>query len=202
MFARYIPQLLARGVRVTLLTAPELARLFEPLGAPVIPLSGTLSMARHDAWCFIGSLPGLLGGIPPAPYLPGRAGGSGTGVMTFVRDAHKAPGPAAVAELQALGRDLSPVATGASDFRDTAQIIDRLERVITVDTAVAHLAGAMGKPVWVLLPYGADWRWGRERRDSAWYPSARLFRQPAPDDWTGVVAQVKAALSEAEPPPA
>ncbi len=81
------------------------------------------------------------------------------------------------------------------DFADTAAAIQALDLVITVDTAVAHLAGALGKPVWVLLHYAPDWRWMLEREDSPWYPTMRLFRQTSWDDWTGVFARVKAALT-------
>ncbi len=193
MFARYLPVLAARGIRVTVMAPPQLARLFEPLAPEVLPISGTLSVPPRDAWCFIGSLPGLTGELPTAPYLPGARAGSGGGVMTFVADAGRAP-PAAAAELAALGRDLQPAATGARDFQDTADIIAGLALVISVDTAVLHVAGAMGKPFWVLLPHDADWRWGRGVASSQWYPSARLFRQRTPGDWAGVVGDVKAAL--------
>lgn len=80
------------------------------------------------------------------------------------------------------------------NFADTAAAITQLDIVITVDTAVAHLAGALGKPVWVLLPFAPDWRWMLGRDDSPWYPTMRLFRQERPMDWTGVFKQVTEAL--------
>jgi tetratricopeptide (TPR) repeat protein len=82
------------------------------------------------------------------------------------------------------------------DFADAAALIENLDLVITVDTAVAHLAGALGIPVWVLLPYVADWRWLRDREDSPWYPSARLFRQHKRCAWTPVIEQVAIELDK------
>ncbi len=82
-----------------------------------------------------------------------------------------------------------------SDFAETAALVANLDLVIAVDTAVAHLAGALGKPVWLLLPFNADWRWLLDRDDSPWYPTARLFRQARPGDWDGVIARVAAALA-------
>jgi Flp pilus assembly protein TadD len=82
------------------------------------------------------------------------------------------------------------------DFADTAAAIARLDLVISVDTAVAHLAGALGKPVWVLLPFAPDWRWMLDREDSPWYPTARLFRQTRPGDWPGVFDRVGTALED------
>jgi hypothetical protein len=81
------------------------------------------------------------------------------------------------------------------DFRDTMAVLEALDLLVSVDTGVVHLAGAMGKPAWVLLAFAADWRWLLERDDSPWYPSVRLFRQPAAGDWEAAVAQVVAALS-------
>jgi hypothetical protein len=80
------------------------------------------------------------------------------------------------------------------DFAHTAAVIAGLDAVIAVDTAVAHLAGAMGKPLFLLLPFGADFRWLRERADSPWYPSARLFRQHAFDDWGRAVDMLRHEL--------
>ncbi|MBE9092642.1 tetratricopeptide repeat protein [Tychonema sp. LEGE 07203] len=82
------------------------------------------------------------------------------------------------------------------DFAETAAIISQLDLVICVDTAVAHLAGALGKPVWILLSFVADWRWMLDREDSPWYPTVRLFRQEKPGDWDGVGDRVKAALEQ------
>jgi tetratricopeptide (TPR) repeat protein len=82
-----------------------------------------------------------------------------------------------------------------TDFADTAALVANLDLVITVDTAVAHLAAALGKPVWILNRYAACWRWFLDRTDSPWYPSARLFRQKSFGDWAGVVAEVKQALA-------
>ncbi|MDP4173540.1 MAG: tetratricopeptide repeat protein, partial [Bacteroidota bacterium] len=81
-----------------------------------------------------------------------------------------------------------------NSFSDTAAAIAHLDLVITVDTSVAHLAGAMGKPVWVLLPYVPDWRWMLGRSDSPWYPTMRLFRQPALCDWDSVFNSLKSEL--------
>jgi FKBP-type peptidyl-prolyl cis-trans isomerase 2 len=82
------------------------------------------------------------------------------------------------------------------DFSDTAGLLHNLDLVISVDTAVAHLAGALGKPVWTLLPFIPDWRWMLDRDDSPWYPTMRLFRQPSPGDWKSVIAKVKAELEK------
>ena len=82
------------------------------------------------------------------------------------------------------------------NFADTAGAIKCLDPVISVDTAVAHLAGAMGKPVWLLLPWAPDWRWMTERTDSPWYPTMRIFRQPRPGDWKGAVSLVNDSLGQ------
>jgi tetratricopeptide (TPR) repeat protein len=82
------------------------------------------------------------------------------------------------------------------DFSDTAALIAAMDVVISVDTSVAHLAGAMGKRVWILLPFAPDFRWGMERADTPWYPSARLFRQPAAGDWESVIEALVTSLRD------
>jgi tetratricopeptide (TPR) repeat protein len=84
-----------------------------------------------------------------------------------------------------------------ADFGDTAAIMSALDLVVSSDTSVAHLAGALGKPVWVLLQFVADWRWLRGRSDNPWYPTARLFRQREIDDWESVIARVAQELRQA-----
>jgi len=91
---------------------------------------------------------------------------------------------------------ITDLAAELVDFGETAAAIAALDLVITADTAVAHLAGALGRPVWVMLPLAPDWRWLLGRDDSPWYPSMRLFRQPRVDDWDSVVAAVRAASAQ------
>ncbi len=92
------------------------------------------------------------------------------------------------------GRNFTNLGEGLNDFTDTSGLIANMDLIISVDTSVAHLAGAMGKPVWVLLPYSPDWRWMLDREDSPWYPTMRLFRQPEPGDWETVFFNVAEAL--------
>jgi tetratricopeptide (TPR) repeat protein len=82
-----------------------------------------------------------------------------------------------------------------TDFDDTAAVLAGCDLVIAVDTSIVHLAGALGRPVWVLLPFSADWRWTKDAERSPWYPSARLYREARPDDWDGVVARVAQDLA-------
>ena len=95
--------------------------------------------------------------------------------------------------LAALPR-LTHVGGDLATYDDTAAVISLIDLVISVDTSVAHLAGALGKPLWILLPSNPDWRWLLDRDDSPWYPTARLFRQSVRDDWSGVVARVGTEL--------
>ncbi len=83
-----------------------------------------------------------------------------------------------------------------TDFAETAALISICDLVISVDTSVAHLAGALGRPLWLLIPKPCDWRWMSDREDTPWYPGARLFRQAAPGDWTGALDRMAQALAE------
>lgn len=106
-------------------------------------------------------------------------------------------GPPA-ADLKKHGRGKSPIrdlASRLTDFEQTAAVVSALDLVLTVDTAVAHLAGALGKPTWVLLPWVTDWRWMLEREDNAWYPTMRLFRQAKGQDWREVVDKIAVDLA-------
>jgi ADP-heptose:LPS heptosyltransferase len=99
-------------------------------------------------------------------------------------------------QLEPYRERITDLAPATSDMADTAAQMEHLDLVISVDTAVAHMAGALGKPFWVLLSYLPDWRWLLNRPDSPWYPSARLFRQPRRGDWSAVVDAVRRALAE------
>jgi hypothetical protein len=86
-----------------------------------------------------------------------------------------------------------------ADFADTAAVLTLCDLLVCVDTSVAHLAGAIGRPALVLLPFQPDWRWTLDRDRSPWYPALRLFRQASPGDWSGVLERVRAELDGAFP---
>lgn len=198
MFGRFLPRL-----------PPQTVTYVSPVLAGLLANTTTYPGGRPDgdAWVSMGSLPGLLnvtletlqGGAYIAPPVGVRSGG-GVGVVTkgratHVNDTNRSLHGEDAAALLALGRDLSPEATGATSFLETAAIVAELDLVISVDSAIAHLAGAMGKPVWLLLPaWDTDWRWLRTRSDSPWYDSARLFRQPEVGHWEPVLEEIRRAL--------
>ena len=215
-FARFAPILRDQGADVTVVCWPPLQRLFsESLGVRVIAAAGEIEFPDPDGWVMACSLAWRLGvtpqTIPAAPYLQAtrpwpnalpsgfRVGLMNSGSPANGNDRHRSLPPDAAARLRRLPAqmiDLDPAATGAGDFADTASLLAELDLVISVDTAVGHLAGAMGKPCWVLLPArGLDWRWLRERRDSPWYPSLRLYRQTTPGEWEPVVRAIEADLA-------
>ncbi len=205
--ARYIPLLKGAG-RVTLACSPPLARLFGDLGVDIFPTEGA-APPPADVYVRNFSLPRLLGTtletIPPAPYLRAPADPKRDGVgfvwrgdPTHPNDARRSlPSPDVLAPLGEVA-ELVDLQTPRGDFLDTAARIQGLDLVVTVDTSMAHLAGALGMPCWVMLPaHGTDWRWLRGRADSPWYPSLRLYRQTTPGDWAEVVARMKADLAAA-----
>lgn len=220
-FARFAPILKAQNVDVTMLCRPGLERLFaQSLGVRVKAAAGAVDFPDPDAWVMVGSLAARLGvtleTIPAEPYLraagPAAAPAAGAalrvGVMTagnpeHSNDANRSLPPAEAKRLRALAAEiveLDPAVSGARDFADTAEIVAGLDLVISVDTAAAHLAGAMGKPCWVLIPAVAtDWRWMRERTDSPWYPSMRLYRQATPGDWSPEIARIATDVAALAP---
>lgn len=203
MFARFIRALQARGASATYVCGAALERLFP---------NGHVARRKDDFppahyWALSGSLPLRLGitlqSVPePYPIRLNHHAGGGVGVVpsgrpTHENDAHRSLDAHSTRRLLALGRDLRPSATGARDFADTAEIIAGLDLVISVDTAIAHLAASMGKPTWILLPaHGVDWRWLRDRGNSPWYPSVCLYRQLS--NWSETLSCVEAELARSE----
>jgi hypothetical protein len=123
-----------------------------------------------------------------APMLPllSRTDANFFSIQKFLRDG----------DAEVLQRNPHIVQLGASieDFADTAAIMSSLDLIISSDTSTVHLAGALGRPVWILLHHVPDWRWLLDRSNSPWYPTARLFRQSRPNDWEAVIAEVQRAL--------
>ena len=132
---------------------------------------------HHRSACLIDFAP--LGRVP--------------GVTLF--SLQKGPGEAQASDAPA-GMTLVDLANLIDDFSDTAAVLQHLDLLITVDTSTAHLAGALGRPVWLLLPFAADFRWLPDREDSPWYPTVRLFRQSRLRDWTTVLARVARELTD------
>lgn len=203
MFGRYLALLRARGAEVVVGCNALMRPLFASLGYAVTPFSQkNRVLPACDYWTLLGSLPFRLGleAPPPPLQLAPRRGGGGIGVVPrgdprHVNDHNRSLPPDLAERLLQFGRDLRPEATGTRDFREAAELFAGLDLVITVDTAAAHIAGSVGVPTWVLLPaFATDWRWRRNHRDCRWYPSVRLFRQPAPGAWGPVFAEVDAAL--------
>lgn len=115
------------------------------------------------------------------------------GVQLF--SLQKEPRPGDRETLAGMGETLIDLSPMLHDFNETAAAIMALDLVIAVDTSVGHLAGALGREVWTLLPFALDWRWLMEREDSVWYPTMRLYRQPQPGDWASVIARIQVKLT-------
>ncbi|WP_310538713.1 glycosyltransferase family 9 protein [Phenylobacterium sp.] len=213
--ARFALALQARGERVVLTCSPELEPLFRSMGVETMAVEHDDDFAAtspDDRWVLLFDIPARAGfrlkNLPPAPYIPTPAAttprGYSVGVVAEGNAVHwnderrSLPAELACRLRQLPGAmSLHVRDTNAENFADTAAIIAGLDLVITVDTSVAHLAGAMGKPVWIMLPaFGVDWRWQRGREDSPWYPSARLYRQPKAGDWLSVIERIERDLAE------
>jgi tetratricopeptide (TPR) repeat protein len=216
-FARFAPVLQAMGAEVTLAAPSELTALFATLGVRIADQAeGPLNQPAPDSWTLLLSIPGRLGTtletLPQPPYLsvpadrrarwaghapPGAVGVAWKGRASHGNDAHRSlPSPEALAPLARAGAQLFDLSEPLGDFADLAAVVEGLDLVVTVDTALAHLAGALGKPCWVLLPwFRTDWRWLEGRDDSPWYPSLRLFRQPSFGDWDGAIGALAAAYA-------
>ena len=155
--------------RLAHLTAPRIALAWSGSATHVNDRNRSLALSRLD------------------PVLTAKA--SFVSVQRELRDVDR----------EALQRNtgLTHVGDELTDFADTAAVLALVDLVICVDTSVGHLAGAMGRPTWILLPFAPDWRWLLGRQDSPWYPTVRLFRQPAVGDWDSLMAQARSELTRA-----
>ena len=213
-FARYALALKAAGAEVTLVCPPELFDLFRELPVTVKCRDSSTTVEVPDYWTLSLSTAYRLGvtlaGISGEPYLrapadrrakwaghsaPGSVGVAWRGRNTHPNDAHRSlPSIELLQPLRDAGANLVDLSEPIGDFADLAAIVEQLDLVITVDTALAHLAGAVGTPCWVMLPkIRQDWRWFQDREDSPWYAGHRLFRQDSPGNWAAVVDQVTSA---------
>jgi tetratricopeptide (TPR) repeat protein len=220
-FARFIPLAARKIGRLILSCDKSLHRLFAGL---CLLTDEAQPLPPHDRQCRLLSLPHLLDLdapeiFAPQPYLtPPKgltlAGDFKVGLVWAGRKGHandknRSLDPAMLAPLLQtpgvtfyslqIGRGAPPpnmtdLAPGITDLLDTASAIAGLDLLISVDTAPAHLAGALGKPVWTLLPHAPDWRWGLNGEGTPWYPSMRLFRQKVRGDWPEVIGRVATAL--------
>jgi hypothetical protein len=201
MMLRFVPRL---GGAVTHVILPQLMRLAAPLGAEFIANADRVEVPACDYWALPFSLPIWLcaddDDLAAAPYLRGVDRGlRGIGVA-WRGNALPDPGRSLPAHLAAElltlpgAVSLDPQDTGAGDFQDTADLIAGLDLVVSIDTSVAHLAAAMGKPTWVLRQARPpEWRWRTDADGrSVWYPSAQIIAQPSQGDWRSVVERVKA----------
>lgn len=214
MFSRFLPLLGRRAARVTLEMQPHLVPLFQ--GFPgidrLVPFDVAHPLPPQDCDLEIMELPLALHARPsdaplpaleiaPAPLPPGTVALCwGAGDWDAGRSVPEAmfapfctgpalslmPGPAALPVLNPQGCPL--------DMLRTAQLVAGSALVVTVDTMIAHLAGMLGRPVWLLAKHDPDWRWPVDSTRTPWYPAMRVWRQPAPGDWAGVIGPAAAAL--------
>ena len=206
-YSRFVPELVRMGATVSMIVPPALAKIFGKLGADIIPLSGGARISAHDYWTFPLSLPNRLGvtvnSIDGRPYLSvGAQIGSRIGLVwqgnpDHPNDANRSASREVFADLFD-AFDVLPLGlaeTKVSNFAETAALMETCKLVISVDTATAHLAGAIGKQCWLVLPaVEPDWRWMSADR-SPWYQSMRIFRQRYPGDWASVLDDIIFALA-------
>lgn len=215
-FARFLPLLVAEGAQVLLLSKPSLTPLLTGAfaGVEVQSLAGQIDRGPIDYWVSMLSLPYRRGvslkTLPADPYLRApspqshQQGRFRVGLMTagnpsYENDAHRSLSQDQAHRLRALGgvETVSLHPRDAGDFAQTANIVAGLDLVISVDTSIGHLAGAMGKPTFLLVPgLGADWRWMTGRSDSPWYPNHRLFRGVADGGWSSVIDEVAQSVAD------
>lgn len=218
MMARYIPLVKQRVGHLIVEVVEGLASYIHATFPDVDVATRGTEIPPHDAQLPMMSLPAAfrtslstipvpigtdLGGIRPEP---GRIGLCWKGSPTHPNDRIRSAPDAAIGPLLATsGRTWQSLQFGvddvaglepliSTDYLDTARVMARCELVITVDTSIAHLAGSLGIPTWILLPFCAEWRWLQDREDSPWYPSARLWRQAKAGDWTELLERVRNAL--------
>ena len=219
-FLRYLPHLRRIAASVTLEVPPRLRPLIDgaALADTIVPFDAAAPLRRQDCDIEIMELAQALR-LPPAaappPYLactPSALPAGTIGLCCTAGDWDDARsfapdllGPLCAGR-SCVSLDPQPSAlpvlnpTGCPfDMAQTARLVAGVSLVITVDTMIAHLAGAMNKPTWLLLKHEPDWRWTPGADGSAWYPSMRLFHQPSPGDWPSVVARVAAELDVCNP---
>ena len=200
-FARYLPWAAGRCGRLLVAASPEMQPVVAQMPGVAERVTAWDRLGPFDAWAALSDLPGLAGMVEaPGPYL---AGAHEDRMRWAARLAELLPrgmrrvGPAAAQLGASTWRaplvNLGPEIAG---YADTMAVLDGLDLVVTVDTSVAHVAGAMGKPCWLLLARRPDWRWGLAGEATGWYPSVRLFRQKRLGDWAGVAREVARALQE------
>jgi len=130
--------------------------------------------------------------LPLHRLLPIARAAAGTAAFVSLQK----PMPANDLKVMSEFRGMTDISADLKDFGETAALIENLDMIVTVDTSMGHLAGALAKPAWIMLPKAADWRWMLERSDSPWYPTVRLFRQKYPGTWDDLLAEVATALAQ------
>jgi hypothetical protein len=220
-FLRFLPELRRRAASVTLEIQPQLISLLPPgLADGVVPFDPARPLKPAQVDIEIMELSFALRLAPaacPPPYLASTRAGLPQGTiglccMSGDWDAERSIPPEALAPLLA-GRECVTLDARPStlpvrnpqgcplDMVETAALVAGCALVITVDTMIAHLAGALGRPVWLLLKHEPDWRWSPETGRSEWYPATRLYAQPVPGDWTSVIDAVAKDLDHQCPLP-